>query len=46
MAMEKRSFKMSSFCNDMLEYLQNHECCMNEIVEASTDKDMLETHTS
>ena len=32
---------MSPFCNDMLEYLQNYKCCMNEILEVLTEKDMV-----
>ena len=35
---------MNTFCNDMLEYLQNYECCMNGIHEVSTEKDMVEAH--
>ena len=35
---------MSWFCNDMLEYLQNIECCMNGILEVSTEEDLVEAH--
>ena len=35
---------MSQFCNGMLEYFQNVECCMNGILEVSTEEDLVEAH--
>ena len=35
---------MSPFSNDMLEYLQNYEFCMNGIFEVLTEKDVVEDH--
>ena len=33
---------MSLFWNDMLNCYQNYKCCMNGVLEVSTEKDMME----
>ena len=35
---------MTLFCNDMLEYIQIYEFCMNGFLEVSSEKDMVEAY--